>query len=117
MSVKRNVVASHLGQGWTALMGLAFIPLYIKHLGIEAHGLIGVFAVLQAWLSLLDMGMMPTLSREMARFTGGGHGAASIRDLLRGVETIAVGVAVLEELGEGVLDCADGEAWLAMLAR
>ena len=25
--------------------------------------------------------------------------------------------AVLEELGEGVLDCADGEAWLAMLAR
>ena len=25
--------------------------------------------------------------------------------------------AVLEELGEGELDCADGEAWLAMLAR
>ena len=25
--------------------------------------------------------------------------------------------AVLEELGEGLLDCADGEAWLAMLAR
>ena len=25
--------------------------------------------------------------------------------------------AVLEELGEGVLDCADGEAWLAMLGR
>ena len=25
--------------------------------------------------------------------------------------------AVLEELGEGVLDCADGEAWLALLAR
>lgn len=24
---------------------------------------------------------------------------------------------VLEELGEGLLDCADGEAWLAMLAR
>lgn len=26
-------------------------------------------------------------------------------------------LAVLEELGEGVLDCADGEAWLALLAR
>ena len=25
--------------------------------------------------------------------------------------------AVLEELSEGVLDCADGEAWLAMLGR
>jgi dTDP-4-amino-4,6-dideoxygalactose transaminase len=29
------------------------------------------------------MGMTPTLSREMARFTGSGHSAASIRDLLR----------------------------------
>ncbi len=25
--------------------------------------------------------------------------------------------AVLEELGETLLDCADGEAWLALLAR
>ena len=26
-------------------------------------------------------------------------------------------MAVLEELGEVVLDCADGEAWLAILAQ
>jgi hypothetical protein len=26
-------------------------------------------------------------------------------------------LAVMEELGEGILDCADGEAWLALLAR
>lgn len=97
--LKRNLIANYLGQGWTALMGLAFIPLYIQYLGIEAYGLIGLFAVLQAWLSLLDMGMTPTLSREMARFTGGGRSATSIRDLLRSVETIAVGVAVLVALG------------------
>jgi hypothetical protein len=29
------------------------------------------------------MGMTPTLSREMARFTGSGHSAASLRDLVR----------------------------------
>ena len=80
-------------------MGLAFIPLYIKYLGIEAYGLIGIFAVLQAWLVLLDMGMTPTLNREMARFTGGTHSATSIRDLLRSVELIAVGIAVLVGLG------------------
>ena len=67
--LKRNLIANYLGQGWAALMGLAFIPLYIKYLGIEAYGLIGLFALLQAWLSLLDMGMTPTLGREMARFT------------------------------------------------
>ena len=84
--LKRNLIANFLGQGWTALMGLAFIPLYIKYLGMEAYGLIGLFALLQAWLSLLDMGMTPTLSREMARFTGGSHSAQSIRDLLRSIE-------------------------------
>ena len=70
-------------------MSLAFIPLYIKYLGIEAYGLIGLFAVLQAWLVLLDMGMSPTLSREMARFTGGHHSPQSIRDLLRTLESLS----------------------------
>jgi O-antigen/teichoic acid export membrane protein len=93
--LKRNIIANYIGQGWTALMGLAFIPLYIKFLGIEAYGLIGMFALLTAWLSLLDMGMTPTLSREMARFTGGHHTAQSIRDLLRTIEFIAFGVAAL----------------------
>jgi hypothetical protein len=36
MALKRNVIANYLGQGWVAIMGLAFIPLYIKYLGIEA---------------------------------------------------------------------------------
>jgi O-antigen/teichoic acid export membrane protein len=76
-------------------MALAFIPLYIKYLGIEAYGLIGLFGVLQAWLALLDMGMTPTLNREMARFAGGIHSAVSIRDLLRSIEIIALCIAIL----------------------
>jgi O-antigen/teichoic acid export membrane protein len=69
-------------------MGLAFIPVYIKHLGIEAYGLIGIFAVLQAWLTLLDVGMTPTLGREMARFTGGAITVQQLRDLLRSIEVL-----------------------------
>lgn len=93
MSLKKNVIANYLGQGWTAVMSLAFVPQYIHYLGIEAYGVIGVYAVLQAWLSLLDMGMTPTLGREMGRFTGGAHSAQSIRDLLRSIEWIVVGIA------------------------
>lgn len=99
MALKRNLIANYLGQGWTAIMGLAFIPLYIKYLGIEAYGLIGIFALLQAWLGLLDMGMTPTLSREMARFTGGAHSVQAIRDLLRSIEIIVVGVACIIAAG------------------
>jgi O-antigen/teichoic acid export membrane protein len=108
MTLKRNLIANYLGQGWTALMGLAFVPLYIKYLGIEAYGLIGLFAVLTAWFSLLDIGMTPTLSREMARFTGGGHSNESIRDLLRSIEFISLGIALLIA-GSVVL----GSNWIA----
>ncbi len=99
MSLKRNVIANYFGQAYAAVMALAFVPLYIKYLGIEAYGLIGIFVVLQTWLSLLDMGMRPALAREMARFTGDGLDAQSVWDLLRSVEVIALGIAALTGIG------------------
>ena len=93
--LRRNLIANYLGQGWVALMGIAFLPLYIKYLGIEAFDLIGLFAVLSAALAILDMGMKPTLGREMARFTGGDHDTQAIRDLLRSIEWIGIGIAIL----------------------
>ena len=74
-------------------MSIAFVPTYIKFMGIEAYGLIGIFALLQAWLTLFDMGMTPALSREMARFNGGVHDHQSIRDLLRSVEILGSSIA------------------------
>jgi O-antigen/teichoic acid export membrane protein len=71
-------------------MGLIFVPVYIKYLGIESYGLIGFFASMQAWFALLDMGMTPTLGREIARFTGGSRSVESIRNLLRSIEIITL---------------------------
>jgi O-antigen/teichoic acid export membrane protein len=89
-------------------MALAFVPLYIKYLGIESYGLIGIFALLQTWLSLLDIGMKPALGREMARFTGGAHTAQSIRNLLRSIEII--GIFLAGAVGLGIWA---GSGWLA----
>jgi O-antigen/teichoic acid export membrane protein len=91
--LQRNLVANYLGQGWSGLMGLVFIPLYVRYMGIEAYGLIGLFAVLQVFMSLLDIGMSPTLSREMSRFTAGFHTPQLIRNLLRSLEFIVLGLA------------------------
>lgn len=93
--IRRNLIANYLGQIWTALMRLAFIPLYIHYLGIESYALIGLFGVVMASLSVLDMGMTPTLSREMASLTGGKHTPESIRDLLRSIEIITFGISAL----------------------
>jgi O-antigen/teichoic acid export membrane protein len=95
----RNVVANYVGQVWVGAMGFAFIPMYIRYLGVEAYGLIGLFAVLQACLSLLDMGMTPALGREMARFTAGAHSPQSIRNLLHSLEIICFSLATLIALG------------------
>jgi O-antigen/teichoic acid export membrane protein len=97
--LKRNLVANYLGQGWTSVMGLAFVPLYIRYLGMEAYGLIGLFAVMQAWMTLLDMGMTPTLNREMARYTAGAHSPQSIQDLLRSLEILCFSLAALIAVG------------------
>lgn len=92
--LKRNLIANYLGQGWTGFVSLAFIPVYVGYLGVESYGLIGFFGMLTSWLSLVDAGMTPTLAREMARFSGGGHSAQSIRDLLRSIEIVAAVAAV-----------------------
>ncbi|PPC95360.1 MAG: polysaccharide biosynthesis protein [Methylotenera sp.] len=67
MALKRNFSVGLFGSIWSALLGLAVIPLYIKYLGAEAYGLIGFFATTQALLQLLDLGLSPTINREVAR--------------------------------------------------
>ncbi|MEZ5445127.1 MAG: oligosaccharide flippase family protein [Gammaproteobacteria bacterium] len=94
MALKSNIIANFLGQGWSALMALAFIPIYIRYLGMDAYGLIGVFALLQAWLAVLDAGLTPTLSREMARYSAGGLSNEELHELALSVERIFIIVAV-----------------------
>ncbi len=71
------------------------LPLYVKYMGAEAYGLVGFFAMLQVWFQLLDMGLTPTMARETARFNGGACTALEVRRLLRALEGIFLGVAVL----------------------
>lgn len=67
MRLGRNLIAGLTSSAWTALIGLAVTPFYLRYLGLEAYGLIGVFTTLLAILSLLDMGLAPTMNREVAR--------------------------------------------------
>jgi O-antigen/teichoic acid export membrane protein len=75
----RHFAANVAGVAWAALIQLAFTPLYLHLVGAEAYGLIGFFVTLQALLQVLDLGMSPTVNREVARLSAGpgGDGAAS----------------------------------------
>lgn len=93
-----NLVANYVGQGWTAIANIAFIPLYIHYLGVQAYGLIGVFAIILSVASLLDGGLTPTLNRELATYSAGGHSLQYVRDLLRTINLICAAGFVLVTL-------------------
>jgi O-antigen/teichoic acid export membrane protein len=103
-----NVIANYLGQGWAALMAIAFLPVYVAALGLEAYGLIGFFAVLQSILAVFDLGITATLTREAARHGTGARSAQSLHDLVRSFELIGgVSNILLSLIVWGVAD------WLA----
>lgn len=106
MSLKKNILANYASQIYVTLIGIFMVPLYVRHMGAEAYGLVGFFAMLQAWFQLLDIGLTPTMSRETARFNGGATDADSLRRLLRALEGIFVGIALL---GGGAMALFAGE--------
>src|SRR3989442_5925901 len=91
-----NVFANLAGQGWSVLISLVLVPLYIKLLGIEAYGLIGFYVMLQGLFQVLDLGLSPTMNREMACYSAQPEKAGEARDLVRTLETAywAVGIGI-----------------------
>ena len=100
MSLRRNILASYLSQGYVTVISIVTMPFYLRYLGAEAYGLVGFFAMLQAWFMLLDMGLSPTLARETARFKGNALDADDYRSFVRALEALFLVVALL---GGGLL--------------
>ena len=92
--LKKNITANFAGSIWQILMGLIFIPLYIKFMGVEAYGLIGIFVTLQAIFGLLDIGLSSTLNRELARLSALPRREQEMRNLVRTLEVIYWGIAI-----------------------
>lgn len=96
---KWNIIANFVGRGWAAAMALAFVPLYIRAMGIEAYGLVGLFTTMQAMFALLDAGLSTTLNREIARLSMHKDAARDMRDLVRTLEVLywamAAGIALV----------------------
>jgi len=67
MRLSLNFAAGFTNSAWTAIIGLAVVPFYLKYLGIEAYGLIGFYTMTQSILLILDLGLALTINREVAR--------------------------------------------------
>ena len=96
----KNIISNYVSQIYVIVIGIALLPQYIKYMGSEAYGLVGFFAMLQAWFAVLDLGLTPTIGRETARFQGGAVSALVFRQLYRALTIIFVSIALI---GGGVL--------------
>lgn len=111
MSLGKNYLASLANAAWSAIVGLAVVPLYLKYLGIESYGLIGFFMTVQALLQFLDMGLAPTINREVARHSAAGR----LQDAGKLLHTLAVfywGMAVVIASSIAVLAQVIASHWL-----
>jgi O-antigen/teichoic acid export membrane protein len=92
--LKRSLLANYAGQMVTVALGMVMVPAYVRHLGVEAYGLIALNAVLLAWVQVLDLGLSPTLTRELGRVRDDAS-RRDVRVLLQSLEKFVSGVSAI----------------------
>ena len=78
-----------------AILNMLFIPVYLKYIGSEGYGLIGIFASIQSILYILDSGLSTTINKELAGLSSGLSNKQKIVNLVKTLETIYWPVAML----------------------
>ena len=93
--IRRALAVSILCRGWAAALSLLAVPIYLRYLGVEAYGIIGLFASFSALVSFLDFGLGATLIRELTRLNGEAKALSRGRDVTRTFEVAYAAIAVL----------------------
>lgn len=98
ISLKKNIFANYVGQIYILILGIIVTPIYWKHLGSEAYGLVGFFMLLLACSSIIDAGLSPTLGRQIAHERGAVRLDGNFIKLLKSFEVIFFTLAILTSL-------------------
>lgn len=93
--IKRALGVSIASRACVALLGIVVVPIYVRLLGVEAYGLVGFFASIQAVTAFLDLGLGATLIRELARLGISQEGKRHARDITRTFEATYFAVAAV----------------------
>jgi O-antigen/teichoic acid export membrane protein len=101
-SFGRGILLGLCSSGWLAVLSVVLAPLYIRLLGIESYGLIGLYTAGLAVGGLLDVALSSTMSREISWKKALPAERSEISSLLRSTEiiywlivsTIVIGVLI-----------------------
>lgn len=101
--VRANVVAGLAANLWQAALTIGLTPLYVRLIGTEAYGLVGVYGTLLVLLTVFDLGLGNLVNREFAGLSTRSDGGAGMRALLAKLERFywIVGIALGAALWAG----------------
>lgn len=111
-TLRSNIVSNFASKAVLALGMLVFTPIYLKILGIEAVGLVGLWMTVRSFLTLLDFGMSTTLNREIAAARANGSHVGQLWNSLRTLEAISWSIALSAGLLFMVIAPWTGSHWL-----
>lgn len=91
----RNISANLVSNVWSTALSLLLTPLYVRLLGVEAFGLIGLYMSWIAIFGILDIGLSATATREIAWLSARPAERGQIATLLRSLEVVYWAIILL----------------------
>jgi len=85
MTLNKNIFANVTGVAVTTILTFLVVPFYLKWLGPDAYGLVGISTMIQGWIMLLNAGLAPVAGRQAAQAQ---QGAVSWENTVRFFRTI-----------------------------
>lgn len=98
-SVRSNFFSNFAGTSAAAAILILVTPIYLRFLGADAFGLLGLHVTLTSIASLLDIGLTPALTRTVAVLSATREGARQIRTTVRTLEVLYIGATAVVFLG------------------
>jgi len=92
--LRLELLVNFAGTGWSALVQLACIPVFLAMLGAERYALLAFATTMSLALKALDLGVSHTANRELAARTASGR-TEGARELLRTLEVAYTLVGIL----------------------
>lgn len=94
--IARNIQANFVGLLVASIASVLSAPLIYRHLGREGYGLLGLFMLVLGMLPVIDLGVLPGVSRAVAWYRGSaGDGSGKILTMFRLASTFMAGLVVV----------------------
>ncbi len=94
MNLNKNIFANYTGVAVSMLLTFLVVPFYLRWLGADAYGLIGISTLIQGWIMLLNVGLAPVAGRQAAQVQARITDWSQARRFFRTIDWLMLAIAL-----------------------